>query len=153
MKNLFLIILLSITLLSVEKPQSILDSISQHAIRIGDGKTSNMYVFIDPLCRHSKKYIKDITLDEELQKKNSYYIFLYRLPKFESEKLIQYIYQSEDPKEGLEDIIVYEDEIDLDEFQVSKKTLKIINQVAFIGKVFKIDRRPYVIKLPSPITP
>ena len=153
MKNLFLILLLSIALLSAEEPQPILDSISQHAIRIGDGKTSNMYVFIDPLCRHSKKYIKDITLNEELQKKNSYYIFLYRLPKFESEKLIQYIYQSEDPREALEDIMIYEDEIDFDDFKVSTKTLKTINQIAFVGKVFKIDRRPYVIKLPSPISP
>ena len=153
MKNLFLIILLSITLFSVEEPQSVLDSISQHAIRIGNGKTSNIYVFIDPLCRYSKKYIKDITLDEELQKENSYYIFLYRLPKFESEKLIQYIYQSQDAEEALEDIMIYEDEIDLDEFKVTKKTLKIINDVASVAKKFNVDKRPYVIRLPSPIIP
>ena len=153
MKNLFIIILLSITLLSVEEPQSILDSISQDAIRIGNGKTSNMYVFIDPLCRYSKKYIKEIILDDELQKKNSYYIFLYRLPKFESEELIQYIYQSEDPRDVLEDIMIYEDDIDLDEFKVTKKTLKIINDVASVAKKFNVDKRPYVIKLPNSINP
>ena len=153
MKNLLLILLLSVTLLSVEEPQPILDSISQHAIRIGHGKTSNIHVFIDPLCRYSKKYIKEIFLDEELQKANSYYIFLYRLPKFESEKLIQYIYQSEDPSASLEDIMIYEDNIDLDEFKATKKTLKIINEVVLVGKKFNVDRRPYVIKLPSSIIP
>ncbi|MEN8303126.1 MAG: hypothetical protein ABFQ64_03535 [Campylobacterota bacterium] len=153
MKILFLIIALSITLLGMEKPQPLLDSISQHAIRIGDGKVNNVYVFIDPLCRYSKKYIKELILDDELLKENSYYIFLYRLPKFASDRIIQYIYQSEDPLTLLEDMMIYEEEIDFDGFSVSKKTMKIIDDVAVVGKKIEANIRPYIITLPASAVP
>jgi len=142
MKNLLLILLLSITLLTAEELESILDSISQHAIRIGDGRVSREYVFIDPMCKHSKKYIKVIMEDESLQKENSYYIFLYRLEKFDSDELIQYMYQSENKKLALKEVMVAEKEVDLFDLEPSENTLKIIDEIAVVGKTLKVDHRP-----------
>ena len=153
MKNLFLIILLTITLLGLEERQPILDSISQHAIRIGDGNSSNIYVFVDPMCIYSQLYIEEITEKKELHKKNSYYIFLYRLDRFDSTELIQFIYQSKNPKLALEDIMIREKEVDTFDLDVSEKTLKIIEEVASVGKQFNAEHRPFIIKLPSPIVP
>ena len=142
MKNLFLILLLSISLLATQKQQNLFDSISQHAIRIGNGKLSREYVFIDPMCKHSIKYIKLIMEDETLQKNNSYYIFLYRLPKFDSDELIQYIYQSKNIKSALREIMVEEAEVDLFDLEPSDETLKIIDEIAIVGKKLKVDHRP-----------
>ena len=153
MKNLLLIILLNITLLSVEEPQPILDSISQHAIRIGDGKLSREYVFIDPMCKHSKKYIKIIMEDETLQKENSYYIFLYRLEKYDSDELIQYIYQSKDVKSALSEVMVEEKEIDLFDLETSEKVLKLVDEIAMVGKKLKVDHRPQMFTFYNPMVP
>lgn len=142
MKTLFLIILLSINVFGSEKVRVLLESISEYAIRIGDGNLSTEYVFIDPMCRHSKKYIKIILQEKSLHEENSYYIFLYRLPKFDSDELIQYIYQSKDSKLALQEVMVDEKEIDLFDFEVTEETLKVINKIALIGKKLKVDHRP-----------
>lgn len=153
MKNLFLILLLCISTLSAEKSQVLLDSISQHAIRIGNGNISNVYVFVDPMCMYSQLYIDKITQNRELHKDNSYYIFLYRLDRFDSTELIQFIYQAKNPKLALEDIMIRDKEVDTFDLNPSEKTLKIIEEVASVGKEMKVESRPFIIKLPKSIVP
>ena len=148
MKALVLILLLSISSFATEKPQALLDSISQYAIRIGDGSTNNIYVFVDPMCMHSQNYIEDITKNKKLHKVNSYYIFLYRLPKFDSEELIQFIYQSKNPKLALQEIMIENKEVDTFYLTASEKTLKMIEEIALVGKKLKAEHRPFIIKLP-----
>ena len=147
MKALFLIMLLSLSSFSSEKIPFLLDSISEHAIRIGNGDSSNnIYVFIDPMCPHSQDYISRISLDENLQKKYTYYIFLYRLQRFESDELIQFIYQSKDIKVSFEDVMIYGEDVDSDDFEVKESTLKTIQKISSVGEKLEINRRPYIIK-------
>ena len=153
MKNILLILLLCISTLFAEKPQALLDSISQHAIRIGSGNITNVYVFVDPMCVHSQDYVGDITHNKKLHEKNSYYIFLYRLEKFDSDELIQFIYQAKNPKSALEDIMIENKEVDTFDLDVSEKTLKVIEEVASVGEQLKADHRPFIIRLPSLTTP
>ena len=79
-----------------------------------------------------------------LQLMNSYYIFLYRLPKFESDKLTQYIYQSDDTKTCLENVMVNNKEINFDDFELSGDKQKIIDQIAAVGKKLNMVHRPYM---------
>jgi len=124
--------------------KELMQSISSSAIRVGTGPDI-VYAFIDPLCLKSKAFIMHINESEVLQKKRSYYIFLNRLQKFESDKLIQYIYQSQVPKTTLEEIMIFGDIPDLEDFQADKKTLELINKVAKVAKKMNIKRRPYLL--------
>ncbi len=146
MKTLLFSVLFCLNVFGAQSPQFLLDSISQHAIRIGNGENKDVYVFVDPMCRHSRNYLNRITLNPDLQSQNSYYIFLYGLEKFESQELIGYIYQSKNKKALMEDVMVLEKEMDLDEFEVSPETLQVINDIEKVGELLKIQRRPFIVK-------
>ena len=148
MKTLFFILLLSIHIFAVENRQKLLDSISQYAILIGDGNRSNIYVFVDPMCIHSQLYIEEIIENKKLHENSSYYLFLYRLPKFDSEELIQFIYQSKNPKLALKEIMIEDKEVDTFYLTATDKTLKMIEEIALVGKKLEAEHRPFIVKLP-----
>jgi len=128
-----------------EEPQILLDSISQHAIRIGSGDLKKYYIFVDPMCPYSKNFIKLISQNKMQQIHTSYYVFLYRLPKFKSDKLIQYIYQCSDNKSALLDVMVKEKNTDLRQLQIDNNKVKIIDEISFIARKMNIKKRPYMI--------
>ncbi len=128
-----------------QKPKAALESISKHAIKFGSGEESEVYVFVDPLCPYSRNLIKKIDEDRMLQLSNTYYIFLYRLPRFDSEKTMQYIYESSDPKETLIEIMVYEYEVDLSDFQARKTTIDALGEIAEVAATLDMTKRPYMI--------
>ena len=145
MKILFLVLFLFVGIYAVEKPHDLLDSISAHSIDIGKGKTNDVYIFVDPMCPFSKKFIKKISQDKMLQLINSYHIFLYRLPKFESDKLISHIYQSEDMVKELISVMVDNEIVDLSALHVDINKDKYIKSVAVVAKKLHIKKRPYMI--------
>ncbi|QOY53218.1 thioredoxin fold domain-containing protein [Candidatus Sulfurimonas baltica] len=144
MKLISIILFLCLNVFAIEKPHDLLDSISDHAIRIGNGNSNKIYIFVDPMCPYSKKLITKISEDKMLQLMNSYYIFLYRLPKFESDKLTQHIYQSDDKKACLENVMVNNKQINLDNIQISTDKQKIIDKIATVGKKLNMVHRPYM---------
>lgn len=128
-----------------QEPKVMLESVREHAIKIGDGNAKVVYIFVDPMCKFSKKIIKTINDNKMLQLTNTYYIFLYRLPRLDSEKLIQYVYQSNDQKTTLLEVMVDEEVIDLDDFQVTDKTIRAIQTISDIAKKLDMTVRPYMI--------
>lgn len=144
MPNFLILIFLSFSLMASDPTQELMNTISAKAIRVGTGPDI-VYAFIDPLCSKSKIFITRINESKELKKRRSYYIFLNRLQKFKSDKLIQYIYQAKHPKTALDEIMIYDDIPDLENFKVQKNTLTLINKVAKIAKKMKIKRRPYLL--------
>jgi hypothetical protein len=126
------------------KEHILLDSISNYAVRIGTGTINNIYVFVDPMCPHSRKFISKISKNKMIQLENSYYIFLYRLPKFESDELIQCIYQSSDVKSSLMDVMVNGKEINMDSTELGDNKLKAIKEISSVGKKLNIKIRPYL---------
>lgn len=128
-----------------QKPKVLLESISKHAIKFGNGGTSDVYVFIDPLCKYSRELIKKIESNKMLQLTNSYYIMLYRLPRLESEKIMQYIHESDNPKQTLVDIMVDEEVIDLENFKAKENTIKALQEITEVAKTFDMTQRPYMI--------
>ena len=144
MKALTLIFFLILNLCALEDRQLLMDSISHHAIRIGTGPNKT-YTFVDPLCPRSRAFIQLIDERKDLQDKTSYYIFLYRLPMFESDKHIQYIYQSTDPLETLKDIMIYGDYEGVEDFETRSQTLEKINEISKTARQMNVKRRPYLL--------
>lgn len=144
MRIFLFIFLLFSNLLALENRQSLMDSISQHAIKIGTGE-NRTYTFIDPLCPKSQAFIELISTRQDLQKETSYYVFLYQLAKFDSRELIVYIYQSEDPLTALKEVMIYKDYEDIEVYETKEKTLQIINDITKVAKKMNIKRRPYLL--------
>ena len=144
MKVFGLIFLLLLNLFAAQDYQKLLNSISEHAIQIGNGP-NRIYVFVDPLCSKSQSFINLINERKDLQKSASYYIFLYRLPKFHSDEYIQYIYQSPKTLDALKTIMIYEDYDEIDNFKVSQETLDKTSKIAKVAKELKMKRRPFLL--------
>lgn len=128
-----------------QKPKADLESISKHAIKFGTGNACNVYVFIDPLCKYSRELIKKIEANKMLQLSNTYYIFLYRLPRLESEKIMQYILESPNPKETLIEIMVDEEIVDVENFEAKESTVKVLQEIAAVAATLNMTQRPYMI--------
>lgn len=151
MKNFFLFILIFSNLFGAEvadvsqKPKADLESIAKHAIKFGTGNASDVYVFVDPLCKYSRELMKKIEANKMLQLSNTYYIFLYRLPRIESEKIMQYILESPNPKETLIEVMVDEEIVDLENFEAKESTIKALQEVATVAATLDMTQRPYMI--------
>lgn len=128
-----------------QKPKEDLESIARHAIKFGSGKESDIYVFVDPLCKYSRSLMKKIDENKILQLSSTYHILLYRLPRLDSEKTMQYIYESADPKETLTEIMIYEEEVDLSNFKAKQSTIDALNKIAKVAATLDMTKRPYMI--------
>ena len=143
MKVLLVCIVFFTSLFSLEDRQALMDSISQHALRIGNGPNTT-YSFVDPLCPKSQAFIELISTRNDLQEATSYYIFLYELPKFLSTEFIIHIYQSEDPVQTLKEIMIHE-EYDIESPQITEKTKQKLESISEVAKQMNIKRRPYLL--------
>lgn len=144
MKLFVFILVLFLNLNAAQDYQKIVNTISEHAIRLGNGPNT-VYAFVDPMCPMSKSFIELITSKKSFQKESSYYIFLYRLPIFQSDKLIQYIYQSKTPLDTLKEVMIYEDYDDLDKIKPRPEVQRFIDKIADVGKELDIKARPYLL--------
>lgn len=144
MKTLLLLILFSFNLCAFESRHTLMDSIIDDAIRIGNGPNT-YYAFVDPLCPKSQRFITMISDRKDLQHKNSYYIFLYRLPSFDSDEYIYYIYQSQHPLEALREIMIDQDYYQVDIIDTQETIRAKIDHIAEVGQQLKMKRRPYLL--------
>ncbi len=128
-----------------QKPKADLESVAKHAIKFGTGNASDVYVFIDPLCKYSRELMKKIEANKMLQLSNTYYIFLYRLPRLESEKIMQYILESADPKATLIEIMIDEETVELKNFEAKESTVKALQEIASVAATLDMTQRPYMI--------
>jgi len=142
MKSFIMVLMFTMSLFSYENSYSLASSLSDKAIVIGHGP-EKAYVFVDPLCPKSRKFLKMISEREDLQAAQSYYIFLYRLEQFKSEKTIQYIYQADNPKLALEEVMIKNRKINLDNFKVTVQTQMLIDSIALTARQMEMIKRPY----------
>jgi len=118
-----------------------LQSIEKDAVQFGSGKTI-VYVFIDPLCHNSQNYIELISTNKALQNDHTYYIFLQRLKKFNSDATINYIYEAKNPKKALLHIMMNNIKIKKDK-QSERVKLKR-EKINAIALKTEMKRRPYL---------
>lgn len=126
--------------LSYELTVPLLQSIDKDAIILGSGKKI-IYVFIDPLCKHSRKFITMVSKNPKMLSKYQYRIFLYSIPRLNSTEVVSAVYMSDDPVETLLEIMV-ENWVDYEEGnEMTKARVQRINAVS---KEIGVYKRPYI---------
>jgi thioredoxin-related protein len=133
-KVIIILALLSLNLFALGDVKSSLKSIAQYAMVIGKGKASVSFVFLDPLCPFSREFITSISTNKAMQEKTTYYIYLYKLPKKSSDRLIKHIYESENPLDTMKKVMVYKQDVT---FKATKKSAQALVVIEAIAKVAK----------------
>jgi len=126
----------------------ILETIKGDALHLGRGERQ-VYLFVDPLCPHSRDFIDLIATNEKLLQRNNYNIYLYTLKRLHSEKVVMAIYMSEDPLHTLLDVMVRKDKIKV-EVKPSQDVRLKVAAIESVAKKLDVYKRPYLILTKKP---
>jgi len=126
----------------------ILNKIKPYAITYGEG-SKEVHVFVDPMCTLSKEYMKWVTSNERLKKRYTYYIYMYKLKKYDSMNLMRYIYAQEYQFNVLKQVMVENALPDTRMVKPDPAIEKEIADIAAAAKTIDVYKRPYFIILRS----
>ena len=126
----------------------ILNKIKPYAITYGEG-SKEVHVFVDPMCTLSKEYMKWVTSNDRLKKRYTYYIYMYKLKKYDSMNLMRYIYGQEYQFNVLKQVMVENNLPDTSKIKPDSAIEKEIADIAAAAKAIDVYKRPYFIILRS----
>ena len=126
--------------LPYETSASLLKSIHSDAIVLGNGK-KHVYVFIDPLCPHSRKFMKMVSKNPKMLSKYQYHLFLYTIPRLKSTEAISAVYVSKNPIETLLSMMVEEK---AQYYKGNKMTQATVDKITLVAKEIDVYKRPYI---------
>ncbi len=152
MKRVIVSLVLLFTVLFAEKPKThkhlpyetlaaLLQGIEKDAIIMGTGRTK-IYVFVDPLCPHSRKFMTMVSGNKVMLSKYRYYIYLYSIPRLHSEAAVSAIYASRTPAEQLLKVMVAHE---APEPETDASTGRIVSEIAAVAERIDVYKRPYLI--------
>jgi len=126
--------------LSYDASVSLLKSIHNDALILGNGGKT-VYVFIDPLCPHSRKFITMVSENPKMLSKYQYHLFLYSIPRMKSTDVVSAIYLSETPIETLLNTMVDEDV----HYEKGNEIIKArVDRIAVVAQEMDVHKRPYI---------
>lgn len=126
--------------LSYDASVSLLKSIHKDALILGNGGKT-VYVFIDPLCPHSRKFITMVSKNPKMLSKYQYRLFLYSIPRMKSTDVVSAIYLSENPIKTLLKAMVDEDV----HYEKGNEIIKArVDRIAVVAQEMDIHKRPYI---------
>ena len=126
--------------LSYNVSVSLLNSIHNDAIVLGSGQKL-LYVFIDPLCKHSRKFITMVNKNTKMLSKYQYHLFLYSIPRLKSTDVVSAVYLSSNPIETLLEIMV-EEKVYTE--KGNKTTKAKVNRITTVAQEIDVYKRPYI---------
>jgi len=126
--------------LSYDASVSLLHSIHNDALVLGNGE-KDVYVFIDPLCPHSRKFITMVSQNPTMLSKYQYHLFLYSIPRMKSTDVVSEIYRSEDPIKTLLETMV---EGKVHDAKGDEMTKSKVNRIAAVAQEMDVNKRPYI---------
>ncbi len=130
-------------LLSPQETVALLQEYEDDAVVLGQGDEA-VYAFIDPLCPRSQAYLEDIYRRKERMFCNyTYYLFLYKLDRYDSEKLIATILASDYPELALKTVMVSQQEIVLEE--ADPDMLEQMQRIKTAAQRVGVYKRPYIL--------
>lgn len=116
-------------------------SIRQDAIVYGTG-SRNVYVFIDPWCKYSRKFISMVSKNPLMLTKYRYHLYLYGIPRLHSQNAIAAVYRAKEPLKTLLKIMLNDDKA------TASLTPKVNSKVSAIKSVahqLNVNKRPFLI--------
>lgn len=126
--------------LSYDESVSLLQSIDSDAIVLGNGEKL-LYVFIDPLCSHSRKFITMVSKNPKMLSKYQYHLFLYSLPRLKSTDVVSAVYISANPRETLLQVMI-QDKVRYD--KGDEMTKAKVDRIAAVAQEIGVYKRPYI---------
>jgi hypothetical protein len=126
--------------LSYDISVPLLQSIDSDAIILGSGEKL-LYVFIDPLCPHSRKFISMVSKDPKMLSKYQYHLFLYSIPRMKSTDVVSAVHMAVNPIETLLQIMV-EDKVSYD--KGNEMTKARADRIATVAQEMDVYKRPYI---------
>ena len=109
----------------------------------------DVYVFVDPLCPHSRDFVEMIAQSEKMQSKYHYYFYLYTLKRFHSEDVVATIFASQEPLMTLKEVMVQRKDVALQQ-SISKETQKKVDAISSVAMKLDVYKRPYMIMVKKP---
>lgn len=116
-------------------------SIQQDAILYGEGN-KDVYVFIDPWCQYSRKFISMVTDNPVMLAKYRYHLYLYGIPRLHSQNAIAAVYRAKDPLKRLLKIMIYDDKTTAPLTPLVQAKISAIKTIA--GQL-NVNKRPFLI--------
>lgn len=126
--------------LPYEMSRSLLKSIDDTAMLLGKGKKI-IYVFVDPLCPHSRKFMTMVSKNPAMLSKYQYHIFLYSIPRLKSTDVVSAVYMSNDPIGTLLQIMLEDKRY---ENQGNAMTQTKVQRIDTVAKEIDVYKRPYI---------
>lgn len=139
-----IMILFVLTSLQAFDYKEYLSVIKNDAMVLGKGENT-VHAFLDPMCHNSQNYLEMITQSQALLQNNTFYIYLYRLPKFESDALIEHIYSSKSPWNITKQIMLHKFKPKVYKMLHSETAKIIKNRISQVAQKFRVKRRPYLL--------
>lgn len=126
--------------LPYKSAESLLQSIQGDAIYYGNGE-KRVYVFLDPLCKYSRKFISTVAKNSKMLSKYRYYIYLYGIPRLHSSNAISAIYMSQNRIKTLLDIMIKKHT-----YSAIADTLthNRVNRIALVAEKVGVNKRPFL---------
>ena len=130
-------------LVSPELAIELLETIKDSAIVLGNGK-KDIYVFIDPLCSMSQRFLKLIyKRNNKIFSEYTIYFYLYELKSKKSKKHILNILSAESNERMLRAIMLGKEEFDLKDIE-DEKSQRSFDQIADVARQIGVYKRPYI---------
>lgn len=127
-------------ILSYDVSVSLLQSIHNDALVLGNGGKT-VYVFIDPLCPHSRKFITMVSQNPKMLSKYQYHLFLYSIPRMRSTDVVSAVYMSKNPIETLLHIMVEEK---VQYAKGNEMTKAKVDRITAVAQEMDVYKRPYI---------
>ena len=121
-----------------------LEKIRPYAMTVGVGVTE-IYVFVDPMCPRSRDYIAQISTSGKLKRSHKYFIFLYRLPRFDSDRLIRTVYEASDPRSMMQKVMIERCAPGDLKGENGAYADKVVRTIAEVAEALQISKRPSLI--------
>lgn len=116
-------------------------SIQQDAIIYGTGDR-DVYVFIDPWCRYSRKFISMVSTNPAMLAKYRYHLYLYGIPRLHSQNAIAAVYRAKKPLKTLLSIMLNDDKTEVALTPLVEAKISAIKTVA---QKLNVNKRPFLI--------
>jgi len=126
----------------------LLQQIDDAALRMGSGPVK-VYVFVDPLCPHSRNFVEMIAESDKMRARYSYFFYLYTLKRMHSERVVESIYMSKKPLEAFLAVMLRHQEL-RPVSKVSPEVQKKIEKIEAVGVKIDAYKRPYLIMVKKP---
>jgi len=130
--------------LAYDGVSSLIKSIDDKAIVLGNGQ-KDVYAFIDPMCRYSRKFIKTLSSNKSMLDKYRYHLFLYEIPRLHSQKVIYAIYQKKNRVQILLDVMLHDKHVVPLNNTPLVEEKRVVSDIAKVAKELDVFKRPYII--------